>query len=104
MEGRDKMKWSHVVEGQAIHLLGVSETCTCKARHVCQSCQGQDERLRAVNAKLLEALEGCESALRKDGERTLVVRNAGVIPSDGTMPHHLVLANQARAVIEEAKK
>ncbi len=40
----------------SIHLLGPTQSCTCEAQHVCQSCQGQDERLRAVNAKLLEAL------------------------------------------------
>ncbi len=41
---------------QSIHLLGPTQACSCKAHHVCQSCQGQDERLCAVNAQLLEAL------------------------------------------------
>ncbi len=39
------------------HLLSINQSCTCEADHVCQSCQGQDERLRATNAKLLAALE-----------------------------------------------
>ena len=62
-------------------------------------------KLRAVNAKLLEALEECEAALRKDGERILLIRNVGLPgPPTGTMPHNLKLANQARAAIEEARK
>jgi hypothetical protein len=48
-------KWEHLVAGAAIHLLGPNQTCSCKASH--HSSHGPDERLRAVNAKLLEALE-----------------------------------------------
>ena len=51
-------KWTHEVSGTAIHPLSVNQSCTCAALHVCQSCQGQDESLRAVNQKLLAALEG----------------------------------------------
>lgn len=54
MEGRDNMEF---------HVLGVSQICTCEAQHICQSCQGQDYRLRAVNAKLLAGLEGIAAAV-----------------------------------------
>ncbi|KKL99042.1 hypothetical protein LCGC14_1818410 [marine sediment metagenome] len=61
--------------------------------------------VHAAAPELLEALEACEPVLRKDGERTLVVRNAGLgWRPEGELPRNLELANTARAAIEEAKK
>ena len=74
-------QWNHVVSGAAIHLLGVGQWCSCEAQHVCKSCQGQDDRRRAVNAKLLAALE--------------IVANRSEDPG---------MASIAREAIEEARK
>ena len=72
-----------------IHALAQNQSCTCKARHVCQSCQGQD----TVNAKLLAALE----ALDAEYTRLCVV----TMDYASNRPE---IVQQARAAIEEAKK
>ena len=77
------VKWTHEVSGTAIHPLSVNQSCTCAAHHVCQSCQGQDDRLRAVNAKLLAAAE------------KILVKWGRLHPDDRAL---------LREAIEEAKK
>jgi hypothetical protein len=62
---------------------------------------------RAREGELVAALEECEAALRKDGERILLVRNAGLRlpePLVGTLPRSLKIANRARAALAQGKK
>ena len=74
-----------------IHLLGPTQTCSCDARHVCQSCQGQDD----VNAKLLAALEA--------GLRTIPQPQATRRGVTETGQRIIAWKEQARDVIEAAK-
>ncbi len=77
-----------------IHLLGPTQTCSCDARHVCQSCQGQDD----VNAKLLAALEASAIERHKDA---YPIDNFHALAFEDCRESRCV---QARAAIEEAKK
>ena len=88
-------KWEHLVAGAAIHLLGPGQICSCKASH--HSSHGPDERLEAVNVKLLEALEGW-----------LAEKESHPSPEDGAAiavcPGCWKVERRAREAIEEARK
>lgn len=83
-----------------IHLLGVSETCACEAHHVCQSCQGQDERLEGVRDDLIRALEWF--AKKTDSAAVVAEQwgQASQIPASEMRDW----CNRANAAIEEARK
>ncbi|KKL66152.1 hypothetical protein LCGC14_2147790 [marine sediment metagenome] len=98
MEGRDKVvTWNHVVSGAAIHLLGRNQICSCKASHVCASCQGQDEHLRTVNRQLLEALEEWTNHVEQ-------WHQAEQIGGGRRCTDCVSLERAAREAIEEARK
>ena len=84
-----------------IHLLGPTDTCSCAARHVCQSCQGQDD----VNAKLLAALEAIIPDLAEIAQLSCQRNHTKGFPNctrQECCAYRAHLA-QARAAIEEAK-
>ena len=91
------VKWTHEVSGTAIHPLSVNQSCTCAAHHVCQSCQGQGDHLRAVNAKLLAALEGLVKTMN---EELSALVDTGKVNASKTR----FAFTRAREAIEEANK
>lgn len=104
MEGRNKMTWNHVLSGAAIHLLGRNQMCSCEASHVCQSCQGQDDRLRAVNAKLLAALEPFAALLLPHVEANAFQGDDTGVFGINQVKITVGDLRRAREAIEEARK